>query len=60
MMRVFLNVNLEQEAFEELEMFEKKIKFEQIVGLLPQLTSEEVEAKVKQKGPGLASLLYQT
>ncbi|WP_373542425.1 proton extrusion protein PcxA [Chamaesiphon sp.] len=46
---VFLNVNLEQEAFEEIEMFEKKIKFEQLVGLIPQLTTEELTEKVRAK-----------
>jgi hypothetical protein len=46
---VFLNVNLEQEAFEKMEMFEKKLKFKHIVGLAPKLTTEQMEAKIKEK-----------
>jgi CemA family len=46
---VFLNVNLEQEALEEMEMFEKNIKFKHMVGLTPKLTAEEMEEKIKAK-----------
>jgi CemA family len=46
---VFLNVNLEKEAFEEMEMFEKKLKFQHMVGLPPQLTTEQMEEKIKEK-----------
>jgi hypothetical protein len=46
---VFLNVNLEQEAMEEMERFEKNLKFKQIVGLAPKLTTEQMEEKVKEK-----------
>lgn len=46
---VFLNVNLEREAFEQMEMFEKNLKFKQIVGLAPQLTTEQMEKKIKDK-----------
>ena len=43
---VFLNVNLEQEAFEQLEMFEKNLRFKHIVGLTPKLTAEQMEGKI--------------
>ena len=46
---IFLNVNLEKEAFEEMELFEKKLKFQHMVGLPPQLTTEQMEEKVKEK-----------
>ncbi len=46
---VFLNVNLEKEAFEEMEMFEKKLKFQQMVGLAPKLTTEQIEETIKEK-----------
>ncbi len=46
---VFLNVNLEKEAMEEMERFEKNLKFKQIVGLVPKLTTEQMEEKVKEK-----------
>jgi hypothetical protein len=46
---VFLNVNLEREAFDEMELFEKKLKFQHMVGLPPQLTTAQMEEKVKEK-----------
>ncbi len=55
---VFLNVNLEQEAFEELEMFEKQIKFKQMVGLVPKLTTEQLEEKVKEKAAEVKVSFY--
>jgi hypothetical protein len=47
--RVFINVNLEAEAMEEIERFEKHIKFQAMVGLAPKLTEEQIEEKVKEK-----------
>jgi CemA family len=55
---VFLNVNLEQEAFEEMEMFEKNIKFKQMVGLAPKLTAKELEEKVKEKAAEIKVSFY--
>ncbi len=46
---VFLNVNLEKEAMEEMERFEKKLKFKQMVGLAPKLNAEQQEEKIKEK-----------
>ena len=46
---VFLNVNLETEAMEEMERFEKNLKFKQMVGLAPKLTAEQVEEKLVEK-----------
>ncbi|WP_309743046.1 MULTISPECIES: proton extrusion protein PcxA [unclassified Chamaesiphon] len=46
---IFLNVNLEREALEEMEMFERNIKFKHMVGLTPKLTAEEMEEKVTEK-----------
>ncbi len=46
---VFLNVNLEKEGLEEIEQFEKKLKFRQIVGIAPKLNSEQMEAAIKAK-----------
>jgi CemA family len=55
---IFLNVNLEREAFEELEMFEKQIKFKQIVGLAPKLTTEQIEAQVQGKAQDVKDNFY--
>jgi CemA family len=55
---IFLNVNLEQEAFEELEMFEKQIKFKQIVGFAPKLTTEQIEERVQDKAKEVKQDFY--
>ncbi len=55
---VFLNVNLEEEAFKEMEMFEKKLKFQQIVGLAPKLNAEQIEAKITEKAEEIKVTFY--
>jgi CemA family len=55
---VFLNVNLEKEAFEEMEMFEKKLKFKQIVGLTPQLTTKQMNEQIKAKAEEIKVNFY--
>jgi CemA family len=55
---IFINVNLEREAFEEMEMFEKKIKFQRIVGLTPKLTSEQIEEQVQEKAVEIKQNFY--
>jgi CemA family len=55
---IFLNVNLEREAIEEMERFEKTLKFKQIVGFAPQLTAEQMEEKVKEKAEEIKADFY--
>ena len=55
---VFLNVNLEEEAMQEMDRFEKNIKFKQIVGLTPTLTSEQIAAKLKGKAEEIKVNFY--
>jgi len=55
---VFLNVNLEREAFDRMEMFEKNLKFKQIVGLAPQLTAAQMEEKVQAKAQEIKLSFY--
>ncbi len=55
---VFLNVNLEREAFEEMEMFEKSLKFKHIVGLTPKLTAEQMEEQIVAKATELKTAFY--
>ena len=54
---IFLNVNLEREAFEEMEMFEKKLKFQQMV-LTPKLTNEQIEEKIAEKAQEIKADFY--
>ncbi len=46
---VFLNQNLEKEALEELEQFERHLKFQMITGLVPEISAKEIEEKVKEQ-----------
>jgi CemA family len=55
---VFLNVNLEKEGLEEMERFEKKLKFRQIVGIAPKLNSEQMEAQIKAKAEEIKVNFY--
>jgi hypothetical protein len=49
LLEISLNSQLEREAIEEVEAFEKKIKFEINIGKTPDLSSEDVEKMVHQK-----------
>jgi hypothetical protein len=51
---VFLNINLEEEAFQELERFEQHLKFEKLIGRAPSLSLEETEKKIAEKAVELA------
>jgi CemA family len=55
---VFLNVNLEEEAMQEMDRFEKNIRFKQMVGLPPILTSEQIAAKVRDKAAEIKVSFY--
>ncbi|MEG3838856.1 proton extrusion protein PcxA [Microcoleus sp. herbarium14] len=51
---LFINVDLEEEAFKELERFEQHLKFETLIGTVPSLSSEETEKKIADKAVELA------
>ncbi|MEG5041382.1 MULTISPECIES: proton extrusion protein PcxA [unclassified Microcoleus] len=51
---LFINVNLEEEAFQELERFEQHLKFERLIGSAPSLSLEETEQKIAEKAVELA------
>ncbi len=46
---IFLNIDLEEEAFHELERFEKELNFKNLIGLVPKISSEQIEEQVKEK-----------
>ncbi len=48
------NPDLEEEALEELERFEHRIKFEQLIGAAPQISQEEIEALIQKEAADLA------
>ncbi|MBW3584495.1 MAG: proton extrusion protein PcxA [Cyanobacteria bacterium 0813] len=51
---VFINLNLEEEAFRELERFEHHLNFERLIGAAPSLSLEETEKKIAEKAVELA------
>ncbi|MEG4205411.1 proton extrusion protein PcxA [Microcoleus sp. Pol7_A1] len=51
---IFLNVNLEEEALQELERFEQHLKFQSLIGSAPSLSLEETEKKIADKAVELA------
>jgi hypothetical protein len=50
---IFINSNLEKEALEELEQFERHIKFQSLTGAIPKISAEEIEEQVKEKATHL-------
>lgn len=46
---VFLNVEMEEEAFIDLERYEKKLQFERLIGRIPGLTNEAMEERLQEK-----------
>lgn len=50
----FLNFNMEEEAFMELQHYEERLKFQQLIGQAPDLNPEKIEEKLKEKAQELA------
>lgn len=51
---VFLNLDLEEEAFVELKRFEEELHFRNLLGFAPAINQEEKEEKVREKAKELA------
>ena len=52
--QIFINGDLEEEAFKELQRFEEMLKFRELVGLVSPLSLEEKEKKVEIKAVEIA------
>ncbi|WP_375539813.1 proton extrusion protein PcxA [Cylindrospermum sp. FACHB-282] len=52
--QVFLNFEMEEEALEQLQRFEERIKFENLISNAPPLSNEEAETKMKEKAREVA------
>ena len=46
---IFVNSDLEEEAFSELQKFEERLHFRTLTGLVPEMSPEEIEARVKKE-----------
>ncbi|WP_199784815.1 proton extrusion protein PcxA [Nostoc sp. 'Lobaria pulmonaria (5183) cyanobiont'] len=53
-MQIFLNSEMEEEAFEKLQTFEEKLKFENLIVKAPPLLPEQIETEMKNKAKELA------
>ncbi len=47
--RIFLNVELEEEALSELQRYEQRLRFEILIGRAPPIGDAEIVAKVQEK-----------
>ncbi|MBD2495113.1 proton extrusion protein PcxA [Nostoc sp. FACHB-280] len=52
---VFLNFEMEEEALSELQRFEERIRFENLIGITPPLNPEAIEEKLKEKAAEIAA-----
>ncbi len=51
---LFINIDLEEEAFKELEKFEQQLKFQTLIGRTPEISPEEKEKKIQEKALEIA------
>ena len=51
---VFINTEMKEEAFRELEDFEAELKFDNLIGLTPAISTEENKLKLKEKAQEIA------
>ncbi len=51
---LFINLDLEEEAFKELEKFEQQLKFQTLIGRTPTISPEEKEKKIEEKALEIA------
>ncbi|OCQ91352.1 proton extrusion protein PcxA [Nostoc sp. MBR 210] len=51
---IFINSEMEEEAFKELKTFEEQLKFQTLLKKTPSLSPEEIESNVKEKAIDIA------
>lgn len=51
---LFINIDLEEEAFKELEKFEQHLQFQTLIGKAPSISSEERKKLIEEKAVELA------
>jgi hypothetical protein len=52
--QIFINYDMKEEAFHELQAFEEELKFTNLLGETPKLSVEEIESLVKEKAGEIA------
>ncbi len=51
--QIFINDDLQEEAFKELEIYERDLQFKSLIGIAPKLNGEQLEEKLKEKAEEL-------
>lgn len=51
---LFINQDMEEEAFEELHRYEEKLRFQSMIGIIPALSREEEEVQIVEKAEELS------
>ncbi len=51
---IFLNLDLEEEAFMELHRYKERLEFNRMIGVLPDISDEEIELEVKHHAEEIA------
>ncbi|WRH65096.1 MAG: proton extrusion protein PcxA [Planktothrix sp. GU0601_MAG3] len=51
---IFINIDMEEEAFIELQHYEERLRFKTLISQAPPLTSEELDEKLKEKAKEIA------
>ncbi|MBD2485016.1 proton extrusion protein PcxA [Planktothrix sp. FACHB-1365] len=51
---IFLNVNMEEEAFVELQHYEQRLRFQALIGQAPPLNPQELDEKLEERAKELA------
>jgi CemA family len=51
---IFINEEMEEEALADLQIFEERIKFQNLLGKTPILSSEEIEIRISEKASEIA------
>lgn len=52
--QVFINSEVKEQAFRELQAFEEELKFDNLIHKAPLLSSEQIEEQVKEKATAIA------
>ncbi len=51
---IFLNMDMEEEAFTELHRYQERLEFQRMIGITPEITDEEIEEEVRLKAQRIA------
>ncbi len=47
--RIFLNIDMEEEALDEMRRYEERLRFESLIGTTPPLTQEQIDERLRER-----------